>query len=557
MEKRIVLHDGEFAASDKEKHVTPFVLTKYGHEIDNRLSKTYACDEALEYASLLKPIPDYRIILVTAMGCTEYWDENKKGDTFPLAALMGRYPDDVPKSFFDRVKSRIPKEWGMQTFPTKYNTQGIQIGGGNTFHEHCNRIPPDLMGKEIDYSLSREPRCGFIIKSFWNKKYHRVEIIQTVSIKKQPAIVKRIDNGELIGISMACDVGFDRCMKCGNLATSASTYCRHLSNKMLRGLIDKFGDLYAMINDFPYFFDSTLTERPADYNGMMIVKVAFNSDYAFVSDNEPWHFGNDYQPNSFSKSANFSDLDSHVRLRHKNDLGLDNQDGFLLHDLSSHRLINGIKNHLSDYRQSEHALPVSVVRALRKIAYHNLMIYLTILSINPTDEDLANLMFDLPEKGNQSKLISQEIANLNSNPVPYISKNANDISLLKRNISVAKESDPNLVEFREVCKTLSPYMEQKSYDPDYLLQRPLKKSASINREHMVSPEELSQRAQSVLLTRLVTEPDLLEQISTFLSSPLIKAELIRQGIEFNNTNSEIVKSILDSNINRDRQELYN
>lgn len=539
MEKRIVLREGEYLGSDKEKRVTPFVLTKYGHEIDDRISKTHACPEAIEFALRMKPIPDYRIILVTAMGCSEYWVDNKKADTFPINALLGKNPKDIPMSHFDNVKHKIPKYWGIPTFPTKFNESGIQIGGGNTFFEHDNRVPPDLMGKEVDYSLSREPRCGYIIKSFWNPKLFRVEVIQTVSAKKLPSIVKRIDNGELIGISMACDVGFDRCTKCGNLATSLDSYCKHLKDKKLRGLIDVEGDLYGMANDFPWFFDSTLTEMPADRVGRMIVKIA-SSVNIFKSD-DVWTFGN--ETNSLSKSAsalNFDELSNHGKV------------GEVIHKLDDHRVFNNITRNIDHYRENESPLPLTVIKQLRPIPYKNLIIYMTVLSMNPTHEDLANLMFDLPN--GHSRVISNQIKSLTDHHL----KTASNIDDLNIKISI-DDIEPNAEEFRKVANILRPFMEVKSYNPEYLYQRSVSKSASQAVDYSNAPYLLGRQAQAVLIARLLSEPDLINRLNGFLKSPFVQAELAKQSIAFEKNNSDIIQSILESNKPKyyeDRRKFY-
>lgn len=266
--------DFGFDRGKGETRISPMVYgnKQHGFELDDRLSKTAACDEALDFASRIQPIPGARVILVSAMGSSDAWGVNKKGDTFPESGLLGMLPKDVEMAFFNSHKERLPREWGISLFPTKHNAAGDQIGGGNTFHEHNNRpskLPGGIYGKP-----GSDVRCGDILAAFWNPRMSRVELIQTVWERKLPHIVRMIDEGFLPGISMACDVPFDRCTICGNLAINDFSYCRHLQRTNgMRGKL--LGDkLIAMINDFPLLFDSSIVAHPAAVEGRTLRKIA-------------------------------------------------------------------------------------------------------------------------------------------------------------------------------------------------------------------------------------------------------------------------------------------
>jgi len=592
MEKRITLSNSEYLSS-KEKRVTPFVLTKSGYEFDDRFSKTAASEEALEYASKLEPIPGYRIILVTGIGSTEYWGANKKADTFPINGLLGKHPSDVPQSHFDKYRNKIPKVWGISTFPTKFDSRGIQIGGGNTFQEHNNRVPPELMGKPVDYSNPKEPRGGYILKEFWNPKVYRVEIIQTVSEQKFPKWVYKIDNGEPVGVSMACDVGFDRCMNCGNLSTSLSNYCSCLRDRRTRGIIDINGRLYAMANDYPYFFDMTLTDRPADPVAAMLTKVAFDSDKIYYSENT-WCFGNDYL--IYSKQANIDVLESRnqsiadkiaIDDRDVNVLSADkqvqtptfkssldeykprvhlpvfdsNQQPISIKPMNmknmdySHELANVVSNNLSSWRNSEEPFPLPVIKRLRNFPLSNLLSYLGLMSINPTNQDIANLLFDLPL--GVSGLISRAVSSCRD-----FRLSSYDEPVFKVDIKInINKSEPNIDEFKKVIYIVEPFLQRKSYSPEFVLSRGFSKTASEPAvDYSAVTDQLGQQAQAVLIARILSEPELLPKLSNFLNSPLVKKELLRAGIKFDATNAEILQGLLNSNTDKlyynDRRKFF-
>lgn len=271
--KTIDLTD-KFCLNENETRISPMIFSSgHGFEVDDRLTKTAASETALEFASKLKPIPGARIILVSAMGSSDAWGANKKGDTFPEAALLGRNPDDVKMDLFSALAHRLPKEWGITLFPTKRDETGRQIGGGNTFHEHVNR--PARMADGLFGPDGSDVRCGDILASFWNPLMRRVELIQTVWERKLPHIVRMIDEGFLPGISMACDVPFDRCSVCGNLAQNDFGYCKHLSRGAgLRGKLWNNQKIIMMINDFPMLFDSSIVATPAAVEGRALKKIA-------------------------------------------------------------------------------------------------------------------------------------------------------------------------------------------------------------------------------------------------------------------------------------------
>jgi hypothetical protein len=282
--KEIDLSDRSFVDS-QEQVVSPLVFSKnHGFEINDRLSKTAACDEALQFASQIQPIPGARVVLVSAMGTMDAWGANKKGDMFTEEGLLGKLPSDVPADFF---KNRIlPPEWGISLFPTKFNELGEQIGGGNSFREHNNRPPKVLVTQGVYKYNPRgtDQRIGDILAAFFNPAMYRVELIQTFWECNARDICDAIDQGFLPGISMACDVPFDRCSICGNLAATPTQYCSDLHPFYgNRGKIHSNGKVIGMINDIPLLFDSSAVKVRAATEAGTLAKIASNEAYSFRS----------------------------------------------------------------------------------------------------------------------------------------------------------------------------------------------------------------------------------------------------------------------------------
>lgn len=520
---------------EKESRVISTVKTSLGYELDDRKIKTAACDEARSFILGLEPIPNYRIILVSAMGSVEFWGGNKKSDAFTYNSIMGLHPSGLPLNLFDRFQHRLPKAWGLKTFVTKYDDAGNQIGGGNTFWEHDNRVPKEFFGKPFDVNNKKDPRMGFILASFWNPIMNRVEIVQTVSEFKLPSVCRRIDNGELIGISMACDVPFDRCGKCNHLSHNEKTYCDHLRDFRNRGIIDEYGDPYFMFNDYPVFFDNTLTERPAAIEGRMLQKVASLSTSFYFSDipifSDSFVYGNNY----FEKKASDGLNDHEREVLSKTELN----------DIEIRRnLPNIILNNrptgfdLSGYH--EEPFSSETISKLRNYPIHSTLPIMGLLGINPSHSELAKLIFNV--KDSEANKISQ-LAEMfyhkgnEYNNVDFLSDSIKDMDI-EINIKIKKPEISNSL-FDTILKIVNPYLPSKSYLPEFLFQRPyVKIIKTANQSNFINAEDnlqlLGKQAQAVLLARLLNEPELITNMTSLLKSAYVLSRLQDLGLDPNN-----------------------
>lgn len=543
--RKIIDLDTEYLGN-KETRIVPVVQTNLGFELDDRRIKTAACDEAREFILNIEPIDGYKIILVSALGSSEYWGGNKKADAFPYNAIHGLPPKDVPLSLFDRFKHRLPTKYGMSTFTTVYDENGNQIGGGNTFREHDNKVPRDLLGKPFDLFNKRDPRMGFVLAQFWNPEMKRVEVVQTVSKTKLPTICLRIDKGELIGISMACDVPVDRCGKCNNLSHNDKTYCEHLKDIRVRGMIDENGKPHWMFNDFPVFFDSTLTERPAAVEGRMLSKVAslyyFSGIQTFEESQD--YYGNDY----LTKIASMPGMDDYAMHIASKSAPNDIEQRAMGSNIKLDTKVPGFN--LDSMVKAESNLEPQVIHQLRNIPIDSLIPNLATLGVFPNHTDYANLLFDVtPNNAEKIGLLSRDYESNfhknHSNGIDYrdVLSEYNQFREEKRIPSIEikivieteKKSEPENV-FGQILNLIQPYLKQKSYLPEFLFQRkPVNmmtiKSASDIIDARDNLHQLSQQAQTVLLVKLLSNKDLLPEVASLLKSYYIQSELKRLGID--------------------------
>lgn len=489
MYKTIDFSDDRFSLNPDETRVSPMVFSKsHGFEIDDRMTKTAASEDALSYAASLKPIPGARIILVSAMGSSDAWGANKKGDTFPEEALLGRLPREGV-SLFDRFRDRLPKEWGISLFPTKFDSEGRQIGGGNTFHEHINR-PAKPLG--VYGPAGSDCRCGDILAAFWNAAMRRVELIQTVWERKLPHIVKMIDGGFLPGISMACDVPFDRCSICNNLSRNDGEYCEHLQRGTgLRGKIWNNSKTIMMINDFPLLFDSSIVASPAAVEGRTLRKVAHFKENPLAEAKQVASVVGDNPPDSRRvKAASLVQaLRSNERL-------------FSAHQLDSFNELGLVKS----------------------------ACLLSNLGISFTGEEIGYMLFPKSATSQANGSVADEVyASVLHQRVPLVLEEpirAKVASFLAKQGSMMGTIDPT--DMHRVIRAAAPLVPMRSYAPSVLPARAaMLPELSVQRVVDLNQplRGLNQETKAILLTRILADVEIVKHLQEMLVKPLILWEL--------------------------------
>lgn len=207
------------------------------------LSSGAYAPEINSFIANLKPVIGKLYALINAMGATEFFSCNRNGDAFYEDALKKYHP----------------------TF----------VENGHAFMHHKNKDPEKSYGK--------------VIFSAYNDKMHRVELIVEYDIDKlDPKFAQRIDNGEMVNVSMGCRVDSDYCSICGNRAKSPAFYCEHLTNNpgLTRCLPD--GRKAFAINRDPHFFDISIVTIPADPTARVMAKIAADHNLPVSSVQRAW-----------------------------------------------------------------------------------------------------------------------------------------------------------------------------------------------------------------------------------------------------------------------------
>lgn len=200
--------------------------------LNTDLVKT-AANEIQTFWADLSPNDDRAYLHVIAMSAWEFYGPNNNGDSF--------YEKDLKKYHPSFVKD------------------------GNIFLHHANKDPKKSAGKPIF--------------SFYNENMHRVELILAVNKKSPNAVevLRRLDSGEQIYVSMGVQVGFDICSICNKKSKTRTDYCDHLKYNMKRILKD--GRQVHAFNPGPLkFFDISLVNRPADRTAWALAKIASEAE---------------------------------------------------------------------------------------------------------------------------------------------------------------------------------------------------------------------------------------------------------------------------------------
>jgi hypothetical protein len=185
-------------------------------EDPRQLSK--AASELFGDMSGCKPDKDHVGIHLVALGDFEHYGQNRNGDGFPKKACI-KYHDTFVKN-------------------------------GHVYRHHRNTDPTKSLGN--------------IVKSAYNEKMGRVELIIHAHKDKAHDELERLAKEGEIPFSMACKVAFDRCNICDAIRTSSKdpNQCEHIRDGL--GKMGEDGKVACTHNDEPKFFDISFVGRPAD-----------------------------------------------------------------------------------------------------------------------------------------------------------------------------------------------------------------------------------------------------------------------------------------------------
>jgi hypothetical protein len=239
--KKIILLDDYFPTG--EQTIQPGVVWHNGRpftDVAGGVTKT--AGEALDYIKNVKPVPGKTLVLVLALGAEEAYGPNRNGDGFPEKPVKAK----DGKGYWVEPGEELVKHY--KTFEN-----------GHAFQHHVNKDPAKASGK--------------VLKSFWNDKMKRVELLVAIDNDKDPEWVNRLSDGEFPAVSMGCKITHDVCSICGNRAKTRAQYCDHAKFQMNNLLPD--GRRVYVHNPSPNFFDISRVFRPADRTGYTLKKVAY------------------------------------------------------------------------------------------------------------------------------------------------------------------------------------------------------------------------------------------------------------------------------------------
>ena len=182
--------------------------------------------EIADFVENFKPDPKFLYLHVIAMGAGEYYGCNKNGDYFPEDSLKARH-----KTFEQQAK---------------------------VFKEHNNK--------------PTSPDYGFVPVAWYNSKMHRVELVLAIDKEKGSDIVRDVESGKQIEVSMGCRIPHDVCSICGNKAAKKHEYCDHIKFENKKVYAD--GRQVFMYNYLPTFYDISIVGRRADRIAYAMGKVA-------------------------------------------------------------------------------------------------------------------------------------------------------------------------------------------------------------------------------------------------------------------------------------------
>lgn len=190
----------------------------------NRKLAAYESPAVVWAKGATKEEPGNEIVVVVACTSYETYGPNANGDGFPAERA---YPElGIPKSA-----------------TLKHHYKSFEQGRVHWMHD---------MKKPV----------GKVLKAFWNEEYKWVElVIELYEAKLPKESMEKLRAGNIVFVSMGCEVSEDICSVCGNKSSKESDYCTHIKD----GLLDVYeGVIAAMLNPNPKFDDISVVFIPAD-----------------------------------------------------------------------------------------------------------------------------------------------------------------------------------------------------------------------------------------------------------------------------------------------------
>lgn len=188
-----------------------------------------------KYIQEVTPESGITKLVINAMGSSNYYGSNSRGDYFPEEAL-----------------SHDGNDYGHRTFEIY----------AYPYKHHINYGP--------EYSYGQGVKMAD-----WNPHMKRVILIVFIDNNKAPDIAQVVDDGGFPEVSMGCRVPFDLCSIpwCARKARTVSEHCEHGEHPLLNTVLPS-GHLCSLISLFPKFHDISFVMRGAERGSSVMKKIA-------------------------------------------------------------------------------------------------------------------------------------------------------------------------------------------------------------------------------------------------------------------------------------------
>ena len=387
--------------------------------------------EIEDYISKVSVEEGKAYILILALGCSDVYGCNRNGD------------------WFDEDELKI----AYKTFETE---------PAYLYRHHQNKDPDKAAGR--------------VVKSFYNPKMRRVEILVRLDIDKAPDVVDKLKSGQPVATSMGCRVQYDVCSKCGNKAKTRAEYCDHLRYSMRK--IDSDGSQVYAINKFPKFFDISLVFRPADRTSYVLKKVA-----AYGQVTQELSEGEQLLPSAIIGEAEEKVADL-KKLSDINKIIRGYPVRYVDSDVNIPLITNFRDNKLPDYISNHEAISDSTLDELKPYPIVDTLNTIRSCGYDLTTPETTKIII-AKISGSSCSQVPELLARVIAMMLPNIlSSLSNRSDVLERHLSSSNDEYSRPLSFDKISEIISAFPESRLWDDDSLIK---KSSTNMRYENPATP----------------------------------------------------------------------
>ena len=160
-----------------------------------------------------------------------------------------------------------------------YEGTGVNRNGDLFFEKDCREkhatfVKADRAFHKHHKNKPTDPKYGNIKASAYNEPMKRIELIVGIDNDKGADMLSELEKKGEIAVSMAAKLPYDVCTWCGKKAKIDEDRCEHIP--LMVGELNKKGEVCAMENPNPNWFEISYVKRPAD-------RIGYSLKYASAS----------------------------------------------------------------------------------------------------------------------------------------------------------------------------------------------------------------------------------------------------------------------------------